>query len=95
MYEAYHSMRREATTDNDHLCAGSVTSGSEQVILGQSDVKVCSAVRQGIGKSLRLRSSLVVIRRIKSLYTVLRRVFDVRSNIVVRVRVRTGDKHGT
>ena len=68
---------------------------TEEIIRVQVNVKRLAPVGKLRDEALRLRSSLVVIRRIEPFRSVFCGILDVRSDGIIGVGIGSGNKYGT
>ncbi len=86
-------VRREPGADEDNGRVREVAHVTGKVVLGQREVEVGASVRDRGRQALRLRATLVVVRRVEVLDAVLRGVLHARR--VVRIRVRARNENRT
>jgi hypothetical protein len=88
-------MRGEPGTNDDDNSVLDIFHVIKQIFCIESEVEGGTTIAQLCGETDRLRPSLAVVRRIESLGAIFCLILHVRRNVVVRVRVRSGNKDRT
>jgi hypothetical protein len=88
-------MGREPGTNDDDNSVLDIFHVIEQIFRVESEVEGGTTIAQLFGETDRLRPPLAIVRWVESLSTIFCLVLHIIPNIIVRVRVRSGNKDRT
>lgn len=91
----YHSVGWESWPKQHHSRIFDVVNITEEIIRVQINIKRLAPIGKLRKQAFRLRSSFVVIRRIKSFCSVFCRIFNIRSDSMISIRIGSRNKYGT